>query len=765
MFRRSAALLCLLLLAHRPAGPLAAQALARQDLALLDVAHGGPRTRAELELGKAALERATTTGDWGSYQEAVRHFEEAALRDPTLAEPWFGLALSRLALYESGASALFSPTQPMGQPNRAAWASNLRAALTRDPRHLGALTSIGHVLVPQGERDQPLWLRAALVRAESLGVVTPELTLVRGRLARLERRYEEAAAAFREYASIGGDPSIAALEEARALAGTGDLDAAADRYEAGLRALTAEGLQLYRRDLALVAEDDELAGLQRLSPADAPAWVERFWLRRDAADVRQEGDRLREHLRRWIVANEFYRVADPDRRLLFHEPWAPIAPCVSKDSFNLLQAGARELADPTDPRRAERILDDRGLMYLRHGDPLRIVWTLGAADRDNRVAEAADRAELRQAEVPRDVINAEIALRARARSAMDPGSNFAEVWSYFIDGRVRTFLFRGSEYLGTSAPTTLTSDVSSPELALLRAQVDPRFMTIYNRLAGEFEPKVPVSCMVTVQRLAREVRADLMVGGSTDDHPLFFPDPAIPAVQVAAVGHPAEGNGQILVAYAVPGDRIAPLRTENGFTYPLRWRLTAVDSAGDIHRAEGTLMPTSRDSLRAGQFLSGNLALPIPPGAWQVGLAIFQPDMRRGGAVQARRVRLDAGATTLSDLILGRENDPVQYNGAPMNPLGTWRKGSSIAVYAELRGLAAGTEARATFEVRRLDRVTGRPAVRVASTLTSSGTLTTLDRTVGLGRLGTGTYRLTLTVEAPDGVRLVRDKVFEMVDN
>ena len=99
-----------------------------------------------------------------------------------------------------------------------------------------------------------------------------------------------------------------------------------------------------------------------------------------------------------------------------------------------------------------------------------------------------------------------------------------------------------------------------------------------------------------------------------------------------------------------------------------------------------------------------------------------------------------------------------------MNPLGTWRKGTSIEVYAELRGLAAGTEARATFEVRQLDRVAGRPAVRVASTLTSSGALTTLNRSVGLGRLGTGVYRLTLTVEAPDGTRLVREKVFEVVE-
>ena len=746
------------------AGPLAGQRLARQDLALLETDRGDPRTRRELELGKEALDRATTTGDWASYQEAVRHFEEAALKSPALAEPWFGLALSRLALYESGANALFSPTQPFGVPNRAAWASHIRATLARDPRHLGALTSIGHVLLPQGERDQPAWLRAALLRAESLGVTSPELILVRGRLARLERRYDEAVVAFSAYAAAGGDPAIAALERARALAGAGDLDAAAESYAGGLSALTPEGLRLYRQDLVWITESTELSALEVLSPADAPAWIRRFWLRRDASDVRMEGERLQEHLRRWVVANERYRVVDPDRRLLFHEPRAPIAPCVPKDSFSLGQAGAREARDSTDPRRGERILDDRGLMYLRHGDPLRVVWTLGAADRDRTTAAAADRDELRRAELPSALVEAELSLRDRSRNLDDRGANAAEVWTYFIEGKVRSFLFRGSSWLGVNAPTTVTADTRSPDLALLRAQVDPRFYRIWARADSPFPPKVPIECIPAIQRLAREVRGDLMLGGSTDDHPLLFPVPAIPAVQVAAVGHPSEGNGQVVVAYAMPAHRVVPTRVDGRFVYPLRWRLTAVDSSGEIHRREGSLMPAGPDSLREGQYLSGTLILPIPPGAWQVGVAIFQPDERRGGAVQARQVRLDAASVSLSDIILGRADDVVRWHGVPMNPLGTWRRGSTMAIYAELRGLPPGTEARATFEIRQLDRTTGRPAARVTSSTTTAPGVTAIDRTIDLGRLGVGVYRLTLTIETDAGVRLAREKVFEVVE-
>lgn len=758
MSRRLLALLLLTL----PAG-LSAQALAREDIHLLNVAQGDDRTRQELSLGKAALERATTTGEWGSYQEAVHRFEEAALRSPELAEPWFGLALSRLALFESGSPSLNTPTQPLGAGNRAAWASHIRAALARDPRHLGALTSLEHVVLPQGDREQPGWLHDAIARAESLGIVTPELALIRGRLARQERRYEEAAASFREYGSRGGDPSIAALEEARALAGTGDLDAAAARYDSGLATLTDAGWALYRQDLELIASPEEIAPLRAVPRADAATWVHRFWARRDAADVRSDGERIREHLRRWAVANERYRVVEPDRRLLFHEPWAPIAPCIPRDSFDLSQSGAHEAADSLDDRRAERILDDRGLMYLRHGDPLRVVWTLGAADRDQRAAEEADREALRRAELPTEVAAAELSLRTQARALDVLGGNSAEVWTYFIDGKVRSYLFRGSRYLGFDAPTTLTADLSSPELALLRAQLDPRFFDIWNRYNSGLPSKIPVACAIPVQRLAREVRGDLMLGGSTDDHPLFFPVPVIPAVQVAAVGDGTTGQGEVVIAYALAGDRLASTRVDGQFVYPLHWRLTAVGPDGEVRRAEGDVTSAAPDSLTAGQFLSGLLTLPIPAGRWQVGVALFQPDEQRGGAIEARAVQLDSAAATMSDLLLGREEDRVRWNDLPLNPLGTWRRSVPMTVAAELRGVPAGTPLTTVIEVRQVDRASGHPLVRVTASDQSDGGSVVLRRTVDLHSLHPGTYQLTVDVSTPAGVVGHRSRAFEVV--
>ncbi|HEU4569070.1 MAG TPA: hypothetical protein VFS07_00685 [Gemmatimonadales bacterium] len=745
------------------ATPLAAQQLARQDLALLDVTRGEAAVRRELALGKDALERATGTNDWALYREAVRHFEQAALDDPGAAEPWFGLALTRLALYETGANPVFSPTQPPGQDTREAWARDIRSALVRQPDHLGALTSLTHVVLPQGDRSQPDWLREVIEAAPAVPGAPNDLQLVRGRLLRQEARYPDALAALDAYVAGGGDPSVAAYERARALAGAGDLAAAAAAYDAGLAALTPAGRDAYLRDLAWITEPAELAPLERITdPAATARAIARFWSARDAADVRGEGERLREHLRRWAVAERRYRVQDPERRTLFHEPWAPIAPCVPRDSFSLSQAGTREGVDPLDPRRAERILDDRGLMYLRHGEPLRVVWTSGAGDRAQEEAAKVTRAELEASGIPRDLVEAELGLRQRTGDLLG-GTNTAEVWTYFIDGRVRSFLFTGSRWLGNFAPTTLSANTGSGELALLRAQVDPRYYTVWSRYENPFPPKVPVECLPSVQRMARVAREDLVAGGSSDDAPLVFPVPALPSVQVAAVGDAAQDAGRAAVAWAIPGDHLVPARTEHGVVYPLRWRLTAVDSAGDVHRAEGELQLAAQDSLVAGQFLSGTLELPLPAGAWQVGVAFWQPDERHGGAVQVKEVRLATGAVTLSDLLLGREEELVRWNGVPVNPLNTWRRDGTMQVYAELRGVPAGAEYRAAIEVRQLDHARGRPLVSVTSQARSDGAVTLFRRTLDLGRLRPGTYRLTLRVTAPGGTELARERVFEIL--
>src|SRR5207302_11157209 len=77
------------------------------------------------------------------------------------------------------------------------------------------------------------------------------------------------------------------------------------------------------------------------SPGQRAAWLERFWLRRDATEAREPGERLAEHYRRWFYAWHNFRLVSRHRHY-----------------------------DITERYRADQTtFDDRGAIYLRHGPP------------------------------------------------------------------------------------------------------------------------------------------------------------------------------------------------------------------------------------------------------------------------------------------------------------------------------------------------------------------------------------------------------------
>src|SRR5207247_10731475 len=99
---------------------------------------------------------------------------------------------------------------------------------------------------------------------------------------------------------------------------------------------------LYREDLAWVAARGGLAAFDALGSAAArAAWLAAFWERRDAAEAREPGERLAEHYRRWFYAERNFRLVSRHRHYDVTE---------------------RFRSDQTE-------LDDRGIIYLRHGPP------------------------------------------------------------------------------------------------------------------------------------------------------------------------------------------------------------------------------------------------------------------------------------------------------------------------------------------------------------------------------------------------------------
>lgn len=159
------------------------------------------------------------------------------------------------------------------------------------------------------------------------------------------------------------DSTALLLARARALARIGHpAEAMATYYAAALRADGPDDWALFRRDLALVAAPRELTLWDEAAPAARPSMVLAFWRDRDGRSGLAEGERFAEHVRRLDVAAAEYRIAPKRGR-----------PPVIRTSATMSADGYDRTAGVGSPIRdyipAQGELDDRGVIFVRHGEP------------------------------------------------------------------------------------------------------------------------------------------------------------------------------------------------------------------------------------------------------------------------------------------------------------------------------------------------------------------------------------------------------------
>ena len=88
-------------------------------------------------------------------------------------------------------------------------------------------------------------------------------------------------------------------------------------------------------------------------------------------------------------------------------------------------------------------------------------------------------------------------------------------------------------------------------------------------------------------------------------------------------------------------------------------------------------------------------------------------------------------------------------------PYGYWPVGASMELYAEVGGIKLGSVYRTTVEVEPI--IPGRRGIKIQGDAKASTPVVELRRTIGLGNLRPGGYRLSVTVES-DGSRTRRDQ-------
>jgi len=610
-------------------------------------------------------------------------------------------------------------------------------AFAREEVFPPALRNILILLVAAGDRelhDTQRSLLADILRADP---DEPEALLVHGRDLRSRGANDSALAAF-DRALTRGDSSLLDLERARALRALGDTVAAELAYWRGAASLTPRGRTAYRYDLEWILEDDELARFDGTPDDSVSAWLARLWAARDADAAAARGSRVSEHLRRWVVAHRAYRAFKPWRRTMFaglELSYEPIILCVGNNTALRKQLNGLQPKYPGDLRNREVLLDHRGLIYLRHGEPLqRIGGPSGPEDADGRVTD---------------------------RSQDD-------TWLYWIEGEWRVLHFSGSKAFGMHAPTTLRSYLPTENVGDYLSI--GRFLPAYLGVAAQVQLAsiVPKECRRGVPALLANTQRGALLAASSESNNPPIRRPWNAVVQAFSLGHASSNDGRALVTFAIP--RRALATTDHDSTRAsagVRFRIVAFDAERgarvELDSARRFLVPRAAS---AADHLSGWFELPLPAGRWQVAVRMDQGVDSVGAFALVRGLHIAAGEPlAMSDVITGligsRPLWPGDGEGFPLGVLGAWPAGSTLELYYEVRGMAAGEDYQVELEVR--STASGsRDVVTSRSTQQATGPFTRVRQSLALGRLAPGSYRVTVKLTRGRET-VVRDRPFLIV--
>ena len=678
----------------------------------------------QLVRGLQLLDSASTADKRDMLDASQAAFDEAIYRAPSdWPWPWYGLALADLALDSSGFRVKPSQHQPAGTSYRHAAILAAAQALKADSSFAPAAELLATLLLPQGQQQSVDPIVEDAVRNAEAFAQTPIMHLTYGRMQRALGHPDSALQAFRQYLDRSTDSATAYLEIARASSALGHEADANAAYFAGAGQLTTPaGRAAYHQDIAWVATDAELVAFDSLPSTQLQRWIVRFWAKRDASELAAPGAVLAEHFRRWRYVFQNFQVVGRKDGVNFgaYEP-DPLVTEIRNSAFTDYVRFDNAGVFPATSH-GQRIIDDRGVIYMRHGTPDKV---------------------------------------ARQGAFM--------AWKYFTTTGALIFQFAPSSVLGMQAPTTLTGQFPlSSKLFDAMMGLDSRYALIAGQLRevsqsqhtrklspwSSIEDVGPggsesrnILSEALVRRLNRTRARDLRVGLTTDGFPPHFKHQLEPEAQFFAVGAP----GRVLVVFALPGDKLEHVALpDGGAGYPVVLRVIATNVAGQIVRLDTTRRFRADKPLGKGQYLFGLEQLTLAPGTWDVRLLVTEPGLDAGGAIGRIGVTIPSSAKlTLSDLVLGREGSGLSWQGpagaVPLNPLDAFPPKGSAELYYELHGATPDSTYQTDIEVKGVYG-DAKGTVHLTFKEKAHDALVRARRSIGLSKLEAGQYRVTVTV-------------------
>ncbi len=189
------------------------------------------------------------------------------------------------------------------------------------------------------------------------------------------------------------------------------------------------------------------------------------------------------------------------------------------------------------------------------------------------------------------------------------------------------------------------------------------------------------------RRLGRE---GMRLALTTDRYPLRFDRDLAARVRIASTYEPGAAS-EVRVFFAVPGFAIADSDSARA-EYPIRVRIDARDTVADVDRALDTTV-TVRHPGPLGQddVLAGSVALPLPPGTYDVRTALGYRDL--AGTLQSRSAvdlpGREAGVLAFYDLLVAGDD-----------PDAAFVRSDTLVLYSSLAGLRSSGHGRARVLVR-----------------------------------------------------------------
>ena len=659
----------------------------------------------QIHLGLVGL-RLAELGSAPDAREAAKALRRAAEQRPEWPFAWYslGLAEARRAAWERSDRLALGNRVGAATLERAA--SRHRRALEADPAFAPAAVALAAVTLEL--RDTALLTSAvsALRRAAAAAAPSPEVFLAWGRLERAVENTDSSRVAFERYLAAGGRRALGLLELARTRLAAGET-AGETAYFEGAALDDSVALAGYRADLAAVAADSELVRFDRSQGAARAELLRRFWTDRDRIEMRAQGERLREHYRRLLYARRHFALTVSRR---FYGP---------ADAY---RSGGMEI-------------DDRGVIYVRHGNPTQRLrpFVFGLMPNESWRFNRAEG---------------------------DLLFHFSSGWDSNGGGDLY-------DYRLVESVLDLRGAEAAPQDQLLLSR--QALSTVYGRMLnwGRYG---------SARSRARERgigQASIAVGTTTDSHELEFAATLGAVADLVAVGATGSGTiGHLVFAVAEPGTR--PERDAGAVSYAVRIRAVASDKSDrPFADVDTTVVFRPAAPLRRGQYLIGRVEVPLPPGRWSWRAALQLGDSL--GVVLPRDTVRVAGSgpeLSLSDLALGVRGASARWEPAPgdtvlLTPFDLFLEGGEVELYYETAGAREGAAYRHEIAVFRIKGKPGlaerRPVVALGFDERAGGAVLRSHRILQLARLEPGRYLVEVQIRAPGGQRVSRRREFRVM--